>query len=198
MTRYGYARVSSGDQNLSRQITALKNEGISEKNLYLDKTSGKDFMRPGYKKLLEQIQKDDVIVVLSLDRFGRNYDEIQAQWKYITHVKKADIVVLDMPLLNTEKTQENLTKTFISHLVLSVISYVAQLEREKIHERQRQGIREARIRGVRFGRPTKKPVDWKNLAQQIHDGLLTKTQAAHLLGVHCSTVCRWIKQGDND
>ncbi|MGN0302268.1 MAG: recombinase family protein [Anaerotardibacter sp.] len=194
MTRYGYARVSSKDQNIARQISALKNEGITEEHLFVDKTSGKDFYRPGYLQLLDQLKPNDVVVVMSLDRFGRDYTEIQDQWIYLTRTKQVDIVVLDMPLLNTEKEQESLTKTFISDMVLSVISYVAQLEREKIRERQAQGIQLALQTGTRFGRPSKKPHNWDQFAAEIRSGTITQVQAAHMIGVHNSTVSRWFSK----
>ncbi len=194
MTRYGYARVSSKDQNVSRQISALTEEGIARENVFVDKVSGKNFSRPGYLQLLSLLKPNDVIVVMSLDRFGRDYNEIQAQWTYLTRDKKVNIVVLDMPLLNTEKEQGSLTKTFISDMVLSVISYVAQLEREKIRERQAQGIQLALQTGVRFGRPSKMPENWEKYACEIEKGVLTQTQAARAIGVHNSTISRWLSR----
>ncbi|MFR4797471.1 MAG: recombinase family protein, partial [Lentihominibacter sp.] len=137
---YGYIRVSSRDQNEARQVIALKNYGISDSDMYLDKLSGKDFDRPSYKRMLKNLRQGDVVVVKSIDRLGRNYEEIIEQWNIITREKKSDIVVMDMPLLDTRKGKD-LIGTLISDIVLQLLSYVAQTERENIRQRQAEGIR---------------------------------------------------------
>ena len=151
-TDYGYIRVSTREQNEARQKLALRAFGIPEQNIYLDKQSGKDFDRPQYQALLRRIKKDDVLYVKSIDRLGRNYDEILAQWRYLTKDREVDIVVLDMPLLDTRQGKD-LMGTFIADLVLQILSFVAQSERENIRRRQAQGIAAAMARGVKFGRP---------------------------------------------
>ena len=154
---YGYARVSTREQNEDRQIIAMKENGISEKNIYLDKQSGKDFNRPKYKKLIKKVKPNDVIYIKSIDRLGRNYSEILEQWRIITKEKGVNIVVIDMPLLDTRNKGTDLTGMFISDLVLQILSYVAQTEREFIKKRQAEGIAAAKARGVHFG-PKKKPL----------------------------------------
>ena len=140
MKKYGYVRVSSKDQNLNRQLDALANHGIESKNIYIDKLSGKDFSRPSYKKMISRLRQKDVVVIMSIDRLGRNYDEILEQWRIITKEKQADIIVLDMPLLNTNYERDGLTGVFISDLVLQILAYVAETERSFIRQRQAEGI----------------------------------------------------------
>ena len=152
MNTWGYVRVSSRDQNESRQMVAMEEVGVPIRNTYVDKQSGKDFDRPQYKKLLRKLKKGDLLYVKSIDRLGRNYDEIQQQWRFLTKEKKINIVVLDMPLLDTRIGQD-LMGTFIADLVLQILSFVAQSEHENIKKRQEQGIAAAKARGVRFGRP---------------------------------------------
>lgn len=149
---YGYVRVSSTDQNEERQIVALAEVGVPEKNIFMDKQSGKSFDRPQYKKLVKKLKSGDLLYVLSIDRLGRNYEEIQNQWRVITKKIGADICVLDMPLLDTRQGKD-LMGTFIADLVLQILSFVAQSERENIKKRQEQGIAAAKAKGVRFGRP---------------------------------------------
>ena len=149
---YGYVRVSSTDQNEERQMVALAEAGVPEKNIFMDKQSGKSFDRPQYKKLVKKLKSGDLLYVLSIDRLGRNYEEIQNQWRVITKEIGADICVLDMPLLDTRQGKD-LMGTFIADLVLQILSFVAQSERENIKKRQEQGIAAAKARGVRFGRP---------------------------------------------
>lgn len=149
---YGYARVSSLDQNEYRQLFALYRVGIRRKNIYLDKKSGENFDRPQYKKLLRKLKKGDVLYIKSIDRLGRNYDEIQQQWRVLTKEKGVDIVVLDMPLLDTRRGKD-LMGTFLSDIVLQVLSFVAENERVNIKQRQAEGIAAAKANGVRFGRP---------------------------------------------
>lgn len=149
---YGYVRVSSTDQNEERQMVALAEAGVSEKNIFMDKQSGKSFDRPQYKRLVKKLKSGDLLYVLSIDRLGRNYEEIQNQWRVITKEVGADICVLDMPLLDTRQGKD-LMGTFIADLVLQILSFVAQSERENIKKRQEQGIAAAKAKGVRFGRP---------------------------------------------
>ena len=149
MEIYGYIRVSTGDQNTARQFAALQKLDISKKNLFVDKQSGKNFERPAYKKLVRKLQEGDLLYIKSIDRLGRNYEEIQEQWRILTKEKKIDIVVLDMSLLDT-RNGKDLLGTFISDVVLQILSFVAQNERENIHTRQAEGIAEAKANGVKF------------------------------------------------
>ncbi len=149
---YGYIRVSTKDQNEDRQLIAMKKFNISFKNIYIDKQSGKDFNREQYIKLIKKIKKDDLIIVKSIDRLGRNYEEIIEQWRYITKEKKADIMVIDMPILDTRRGKD-LMGTFLSDIVLQVLSFVAENERNNIKQRQAEGIAAALAKGVKFGRP---------------------------------------------
>lgn len=152
--KYGYIRVSSKDQNESRQVIALMEAGILKNQIYMDKSSGKNFNRKEYKRLLRRLNDHTILFVKSIDRLGRNYEEIIEQWRIITKVKGSDIVVLDMPLLDTRR-EKNLMGTFIADIVLQILSYVAQAERENIKQRQAEGIAAAKARGVKFGRPEK-------------------------------------------
>lgn len=154
MAEYGYVRVSSTDQNEERQISALREKQILQKNIYKDKQSGKDFERPQYKKMLKRLKAGDLLYILSIDRLGRNYEEIQNQWRILTKEIGVDICVIDMPLLDT-RNGKDLMGTFIADLVLQILSFVAQSERENIKKRQSEGIAAAKKRGVRFGRPEK-------------------------------------------
>ena len=154
MTEYGYVRVSSTDQNEERQISTLREKQILQKNIYKDKQSGKDFERPQYKKMLKRLKAGDLLYILSIDRLVRNYKEIQNQWRILTKEIGVDICVIDMPLLDT-RNGKDLMGTFIADLVLQILSFVAQSERENIRKRQSQGIAAAKKRGVRFGRPEK-------------------------------------------
>lgn len=149
---YGYIRVSSRDQNEDRQLIALKELQIAEKNIFLDKQSGKDFNRPQYQRLIRKLKKDDLLYIKSIDRLGRNYSEILEQWRILTKEKGIDIVVLDMPLLDTRRGKD-LMGTFLSDIVLQVLSFVAENERSNIRQRQAEGIAAAKARGIRFGRP---------------------------------------------
>lgn len=152
---YGYVRVSSTDQNEDRQIIALSACAIPKKNIYTDKQSGKDFERPQYKKLIRKLKSGDLLYIMSIDRLGRNYEEIQKQWRLLTKEIGIDICVLDMPLLNTRQGKD-LMGTFIADLVLQILSFVAQSERENIKKRQAEGIAAAKAKGVKFGRPESK------------------------------------------
>ena len=154
MAVYAYVRVSSTDQNEDRQMIAMEQAGVPEGNIYIDKQSGKDFNRPNYKRLMKRLREGDILYILSIDRLGRNYEEIQNQWRIITKEKKVDIVVIDMPLLDTRR-DKNLLGTFISDMVLQLLSFVAENERENIRSRQAAGIAAAKAKGVKFGRPVK-------------------------------------------
>ena len=151
--RYGYVRVSTKEQNIDRQMSALALENIPQNKIFIDRASGKDFDRTEYQKLLTVLEADDEIVIKSIDRLGRNYDDILEQWQLLTKTKKVNINVLDFPLLNTKNTSDTITGKLISDLVLQVLSYVSQMEREQIKQRQLEGIREAQKRGKQFGRP---------------------------------------------
>lgn len=190
---YGYVRVSSKDQCEDRQLLALKEFGIVERNIYTDKISGKNFNRPQYHRLMKKLKQGDVVVILSIDRLGRNYDEIQNQWRIITKEKQADIVVLDMPLLDTRKSQNNdLTGTFIADLVLQILAYVAQIERENIKQRQKEGIHAAKCRGVQFGRPKKNiPDNFDDVKGKWEKSEINSRQAAQILGISQNTFLRW-------
>lgn len=189
---YGYVRVSTKEQNEDRQLLAMQEFGVDR--IYTDKQSGKDFERPQYQKLLRKLKNGDTLVIKSIDRLGRNYEEILEQWRIITKEKNAAIVVLDMPLLDTRQNRD-LTGTLIADIVLQLLSYVAQTEREFIRQRQAEGIAAAKVRGVRFGR-AKKPIPpefplvlskWKNKE-------ITSRDAAELLKVSHNTFLKWAKE----
>lgn len=150
--QYGYIRVSATDQNLDRQLIALKNAGVETKQIFVDKLSGKDFNRPNYKRLIKRLKRGDLLYIVSIDRLGRNYTEIQEQWRMLIHDKQVDICVLDMPLLDT-RNKKDLMGTFVAELVLQILSFVAENERANIRKRQAEGIAAAKARGVQFGRP---------------------------------------------
>ena len=192
-TDYGYIRVSSTDQNEARQVIALREAGISDKHIILDKQSGKDFARPGYLRLVRNLKPGDTLWIKSLDRLGRNYDEILEQWRYITKDKQAAIVVLDMPLLDTRQSRDLMGRV-IADIVLQLLSYVAQTEREFIHQRQAEGIAAAKARGVRFGRePMPKPPGYARALREYREGLCSIREAAHYCGVSHKTFARWAK-----
>lgn len=178
MNIYGYVRVSAKDQNEERQLIALADAGVDEKNIYMDKQSGKDFNRPQYKRLVKKLRAGDLLYILSIDRLGRNYEEIQNQWRVLTKEIGVDICVIDMPLLDT-RNGKDLMGTFIADLVLQILSFVAQSERENIRKRQAEGIAAAKQRGVRFGRPAivlpenfaDIVVAWENKKLQMSDVL---------------------------
>ena len=154
-TVYGYIRVSTREQNEARQKIALRSFPVPEENIYMDKMSGKDFERDAYQELVRKLERGDLLVIQSIDRLGRNYEEILDQWRILTRIRQVDIVVLDMPLLDTRKKGDDLTGTFVADLVLQILSYVAQSERENIRKRQAEGIAAAKARGVHFGNPGK-------------------------------------------
>ena len=186
-TIYGYIRVSTKEQNEDRQMIALREVGALEKNIFMDKRSGKDFNRPQYKKLLRRIKKDDLLYIKSIDRLGRNYEEILQQWRHLTKDKGIDIVVLDMPLLDTRRGKD-LMGTFLSDIVLQVLSFVAENERTNIRQRQAEGIAAAKARGVRFGRPPQPlPPNFHSVFQRWRQGQITGTAAARECGMPLST-----------
>lgn len=184
---YGYIRVSTREQNEARQRIALKDVGVEDKKIFMDKQSGKDFERPEYKKLLRKMKKDDLLYIKSIDRLGRNYEEILLQWRILTKEKGIDIVVLDMPLLDTRRGKD-LMGTFLSDIVLQVLSFVAENERSNIRQRQAEGIAAAKARGVRFGRPSKPlPENFPAVYYRWKKGELTGTAAAQTCGMPLAT-----------
>ena len=190
---YGYVRVSSRDQNEERQMIAMQDFGVEKKQIQLDKQSGKDFERPQYQKLLRKIKSGDTLVIKSIDRLGRNYDEILVQWRTITKQKKAAIVVLDMPLLDTRQNRD-LTGTLIADIVLQLLSYVAQTEREFIKQRQKEGIAAAKARGVRFGRaPMEHPADYDKVYAVWKQGDISAREAGRRLNISYKTFLRWAR-----
>ncbi|WP_314004771.1 recombinase family protein [Gemella morbillorum] len=196
--RYGYVRVSTKEQNIDRQMSALSIENIPEKHIFIDRASGKDFDRVEYKKLLTILEEGDDLIIKSIDRLGRDYDDILQQWQFITKVKKVHIMVLDFPLLNTRNNTDTITGKLISDLVLQVLSYVSQMEREQIKQRQMEGIREAQKRGKRFGRPQIKiPNEFLVIAERYNQNMLTIREGAKLLGVSKSTFHNWLKNYKN-
>ena len=190
---YGYIRVSSKDQNEDRQVIALQELNIPKKNIFLDKQSGKDFARPQYQRLMKKLKKDDLLYVKSIDRLGRNYEEILEQWRVLTKQKEIDIVVLDMPLLDTRRGKD-LMGTFLSDIVLQVLSFVAENERKNIRQRQAEGIAAAKARGVRFGRPM---IEVPECFEQIVDALekkeMTLKDAVRLCGMSKTTLYRMMR-----
>lgn len=186
-TTYGYVRVSTREQNEDRQLIALHEVGVPEKNIFMDKQSGKDFDRPAYKRLLRKMKKDDLLYIKSIDRLGRNYLEIQEQWRAITKDKGVDIVVLDMPLLDTRRGKD-LVGTFLADVVLQVLSFVAENERVNIRRRQAEGIAAAKAKGVRFGRqPRPLPENFHGAYQRWKAGEITGTAAAQECGMPLAT-----------
>ena len=191
---YGYIRVSSREQNEERQRIALLDWGIPERDLFTDKQSGKDFERPAYRCMLRKLKEGDLVVVKSIDRLGRNYEEILDQWRIITKKIHADIKVLDMPLLDTRQNVD-LTGTLIADLVLQLLSYVAQAERESIRQRQAEGIAAARQRGVRFGRPSMVVPDaFDETYTRWLAGEITSRKAGELLGTSQTTFLNWVRR----
>lgn len=191
---YGYIRVSSKEQNVDRQMDALLELGINKRNIFTDKQSGKDFERPAYKRLVKKLKQGDLLIIKSIDRLGRNYDEILEQWRIITKQKQADIFVIDFPLLDTRKKENDLTGTFVADLVLQILSYVAQTEREFIHRRQAEGIASAKKRGVKFGREQMTlPDNFEEAKQDFQSGKLSVRQAAEMCGMSSSTFYRKTK-----
>lgn len=193
--KYGYIRVSTKEQNIDRQLTAILKEGIEMNKIYIDKASGKDFNRRKYKKLIRKLKSGDELYIKSIDRLGRNYDEIIKEWNLITKEKNAEIIVLDFPLLDTRTKVSDITGKFIADIVLQILSYVAQIERENTHQRQMEGIREAKKRGVKFGRSKKDiPKEFENMANKWSKKEIGLRAGAKELGVSHTTFSNWLKE----
>lgn len=194
---YGYVRVSTKDQNTDRQMEAMRQLEILDKNIYVDKMSGKDFNRPMYQKMMRKLRPDDLLYIKSIDRLGRNYEEILDQWRILTKEKKIDIVVLDMPLLDTRRGKD-LMGTFLSDIVLQVLSFVAENERSNIKQRQAEGIAAAKAKGVRFGRPRKVlPENFNETYKSWKDGKITGVAAANACNMPVSTFLYKAKAYEN-
>mgnify|MGYP004551682665 FL=1 len=194
MEIYGYVRVSSTDQNEDRQMLALKKQNIADKNIYIDKLSGKDINRLAYKKLIKKLKSGDLLYILSIDRLGRNYEEIQNQWRVLTKEIGVDICVIDMPLLDTRQGKD-LMGTFIADLVLQILSFVAQSERENIRKRQLQGIAAAKAKGVRFGRPEKGiPPEFISLVREWEKKKITLAEILNMCQISESTFYRRLRE----
>lgn len=193
--KYGYIRVSTQQQNIDRQIDAMKELGLDDKELFIDYESGKDFNRKNYKKLIRKLKKDDLVIIKSIDRLGRDYNMIIEEWRLITKEKEADIMVIDMPLLDTRIEGKNLVGKFISDIVLQVLSFVAQNERENIKLRQAEGIRAAKARGVKFGRPRiTLPSNFKIIAKQFLNKEITNKKACEILNMTRGSFYRYLKE----
>lgn len=193
-TIYGYVRVSTKDQNEARQLLAMEAFGVEAKNIIVEKQSGKDFERPQYKKLLRRMKKGDTLVIKSIDRLGRNYEEIIEQWRIITKEKQVAIVVLDMPLLDTRQGRD-LTGTLIADIVLQLLSYVAQKEREFIRQRQAEGIAAAKARGVRFGpKPMEKPESFQEYYIEWQKGNISARETSRQMQISHKTFLKWVRQ----
>jgi len=191
---YGYVRVSSQEQNEIRQVIAMREFGVPEEHIIVEKLSGKDFRRPLYQSLAKKLGAEDTLVIKSIDRLGRNYTEILEQWQVITKQRQAAVVVLDMPLLDTRQGRD-LTGTLISDIVLQLLSYVAQTERENIRARQAEGIAAARKRGVRFGRQRMEmPEGFGELAREWNEGRVSARQAASMLGISHHTFLKCARE----
>lgn len=191
MERYGYIRVSTKDQNPERQLLAMQGQQIKQKNIYLDKMSGKSFARPQYLRLIGKLKKGDVIIIKSIDRLGRNYEEILRQWRKITKEIGADIQVIDMPLLNTNTSHGDLTGVFIADLVLQILAYVAETERAFIRQRQAEGIAVAKQRGIQFGcRKKEVPMEFEKYYRLWREDKISLRKAAEILEMNYSTFYR--------
>lgn len=194
-TVYGYARVSTREQNLDRQLVALREFGVEGTNIFADKASGKDFEWPEWIRMRALLREGDVLVVKSIDRFERSCKEIIEQWRDITRVRGTNVVVLDMPLLDTREDRRGVTGALISDIVLQLLSCAAQVEREGIHQRQREGIAAAKARGVRFGRPHKRrPGIYRDVCESYLAGHITRSEAASRLKVSISTFDKWLRE----
>ncbi|MBR0260736.1 MAG: recombinase family protein [Selenomonadaceae bacterium] len=197
MSIYGYARVSCKDQNESWQVDALKKFGVEPENIFVDRLSGKDFNRPQYRKLLRKLKAEDVFVVKSIDRLGRNYTEILEQWQILTKKKRVAVVVLDMPLLDT-RNKKDFLGTLISDLALQIMSAFAQIERDFIRQRQAEGIAAAKARGVKFGRePLPRPKNFDEVFAEWKLGNISARKAGKILGVTHQTFLKWTRAAEN-
>lgn len=191
---YGYVRVSSITQNIDRQMEEMFEQGLVKKQIYVDKQSGKDFNRTNYQRLKKKLKKNDLLIIKSIDRLGRNYEMIIQEWQSITKVIEADILVLDFPLLDTRIENENLVGRFISDIVLQVLSFVAQNERENIRKRQAEGIRIAKAKGIHMGRPRMKlPDNFKDIVDKYHNKQITNVFAAKILNMSRTTFLKYSK-----
>lgn len=191
---YGYIRVSTKEQNTDRQRDAIEALDIQVDEIFADKQSGKNFDRPAWQKMIGILNKGDLIIVKSIDRLGRNYDDILSQWRMITKVLEADILVLDMPLLDTREKDNDITGRLISDIVLQLLAYVAETERDSIRKRQREGIASAKARGTHFGRPQKKrPEMYVDIARLWREKAISARTAARKLGVHHKTFLKWVR-----
>jgi len=192
--KYGYVRVSTKDQHIDRQMTVMREQGIEDAQIFIDKVSGRNFRRKKYQTMLKKLKENDELFVKSIDRLGRNYDEIIEQWNFLTRIKNVNIIVLDCPLLDTRKQVNGVTGKFIADLVLQILSYVAQVERENTHQRQMEGIREAKIRGVRFGRPTVIfSEEYGDILKKWRKGEISIRKGADVLGMAPNTLAKWLK-----
>ena len=191
---YGYVRVSTKEQNEDRQLVAMRDFGVLDETIFMDKLSGKDFKRPAYRRLLKKLRPGDTLIIKSIDRLGRDYGEILEQWRIITKEKQSSIVVLDIPLLDTRQKERDLTGTFIADLVLQILSYVAQTERELIRQRQAEGITAAQARGVTFGRP---PLERPAMFHMVYEAWkrreISAREAGRRLGINYKTFLSWTK-----
>ena len=195
MNKYAYIRVSTKDQNIDRQKFAMKEIGLGTRQMFIDKQSGKDFNRKGYKKLVKKLKKGDELYIKSIDRLGRDYDEIIEQWRFLTKTKDVDIIVLDFPLLDTRNQVNGVTGKFIADLVLQILSYVAQIERENIRQRQMEGIKEAKAKGIQFGRPANDlPEGFTEVYNLWKAKQISQREAGKLLNSNHVTFGRWVKR----
>jgi DNA invertase Pin-like site-specific DNA recombinase len=195
MALYGYVRVSSREQNESRQLIAMTEFGVEERNIFLDKQSGRDFNRLAYQKLLKKLKPGDTLVTKSIDRLGRDYGEILEQWRVITKEKQVFVVVIDIPLLDTRQKERDLTGTLIADLALQILSYVAQTEREFIRQRQAEGIKAAQANGVKFGRPpVERPATFEKVYNEWANDGISAREAGRRLGVSHVTFLTWVEE----
>lgn len=195
MKKYAYIRVSTKDQNIDRQVEIMKNIGIEKNKMFIDKQSGKDFERKNYKKMINKLCPGDEIYIKSIDRLGRDYEEIIEQWRLLTKDKDVDIIVLDLPLLDTRNKINGVTGKFIADLVLQIISYVAQVERENIRQRQAEGIQIAKEKGVKFGRPRKEiPENFESIYKLWKKNLISQREAGRMLKISHTTFQRLTKR----
>ncbi len=199
MTRvYGYVRISSTDQNEDRQLDAMESRAVPQKNIYVDKVSGKDFHREQYLKMVKKLCSGDLLFIVSIDRLGRDYEEVQNQWRILTKEIGIDICVIDMPLLDT-RNGKDLMGTFIADLVLQILSFVAHSERENIRQRQAEGIAAAKARGVKFGRPkVPLPADFEMIVEEWKTHKITEEEAVKRCGVSRATFYHWMQEGKNE
>ena len=199
MNKYGYIRVSSRDQNIARQVEAMLDIGIRKQDMYVDKQSGKDFDRGEYKRLVKKLKAGDELYVKSIDRLGRDYEEIIDQWRYLTKTKDIDIIVLDLDLLDTRKEINGITSKFIADLTLQILSYVAHIERDNTRKRQAEGIRIANEKGVKFGRPRAEiPPDFEEVLTLWQENKISKREGARILNTNHTTFSRWIKSREKE